>query len=131
MLNYDKSKRSAKSSSKLLNNIFKQNNRNSYLLDTLIRDLYLDLLGMVPEKVARSASANSKNVFEYFLNYSTEDIKLILIENDCTWSLHYKVCPSYLDEKQKLNSLEKSLDLDAREINLKDFYEKNVKKYYN
>ena len=131
MLNYYKSKRSAKSSSKLLNNIFKQNNRNSYLLDTLIRDLYLDLLGMVPENVACSASANSKNVFEYFLNYSTEDIKLILIENNNTWSLLYKVSPSYLDEKQKLNSLEKSLDLGAREINLKDFYEKNVKKYYN
>ena len=131
MIYHDSSKRSAKNSFKRLNNVFKQNNRNSYLLDNLISDLYLYLLRMVPEKIARAASTNSKNTFEYFLNYSTEDIKLILIENNNTWSLLYKVSSSYLDEKQKLNSLEKSLDLDAREINLKDFYEKNVKKYYN
>ncbi len=131
MLYHDSSKRSAKNSSKCLNNIFKQNNRDSYLLDKLISDLYLDLLRMVPEKIARSASTNSKNTFEYFLNYSTEDIRLILIENNYTWSLHYKVCPSYLDEKQKLNSEKISLDLGVREISLKNFYKKNVKKYYN
>ena len=121
-----------KRSSKLSNNIYKQNNNNIFLLDNLINDLYLDLLKIVPKKIARSASINSKNTFEYFLDYSTKEIKLILKENNKFWSLYYKVYPSYIDEKKKLNNDNISLlEADIKVINLKDFYEKNVKKYYN
>ena len=131
MLNYNNSERFLKNSPKLLNDIFKQSNRNNFLLDNLISGLYSDLLRIVPEKIARSASINSKNIFEYFLNYSTEEIKLILKENNYSWSLYYKVYPSYLDDKQKLNTNENSLDGSTKVINLKYFYEKNVKKYCN
>ena len=131
MLNYNNSERFLKNSPKLLNDIFKQSNRNNFLLDNLISGLYSDLLRIVPEKIARSASINSKNIFEYFLNYSTEEIKLILKENNYSWSLYYKVYPSYLDDKQKLNPNENSLDGSTKVINLKYFYEKNVKKYCN
>ena len=131
MLNYSNSERFLKNSPKLLNDIFKQSNRNNFLLDNLISGLYSDLLRIVPEKIARSASINSKNIFEYFLNYSTEEIKLILKENNYSWSLYYKVYPSYLDYKQKLNPNENSLDGSTKVINLKYFYEKNVKKYCN
>ena len=131
MLNYSNSERFLKNSPKLLNDIFKQSNRNNFLLENLISGLYSDLLRIVPEKIARSASINSKNIFEYFLNYSTEEIKLILKENNYSWSLYYKVYPSYLDDKQKLNPNENSLDGSTKVINLKYFYEKNVKKYCN
>ena len=130
MLNYNNPKRFLKNSPKLLNDIFKQSNRNNFLLENLISDLYSDLLRIVPEKIARSASINSKNIFEYFLNYSTEEIKLILKENNYSWSLYYKVYPPYLDDKQKLNYYENSFNGSTNVINLKYFYEKNVKKYY-
>ena len=131
MLNYNNSERFLKNSPKLLNDIFKQSNRNNFLLENLISGLYSDLLRIVPEKIARLASINAKNIFEYFLNYSTEEIKLILKENNYSWSLYYKVYPSYLDDKQKLNPNENSLDRSTKVINLKYFYEKNVKKYCN
>ena len=131
MHNYNKSDEFIKRGTKLLNNISKQNNNNIFLLDNLINDLYLDLLKIVPKNISRSASINSKNTFEYFLDCSTEEIKLILKENNKSWSLHYIVYPSYLDEKQKLNNNIGALEADIKVINLKDFYEKNVKKYYN
>ena len=131
MLNCNNSERFLKNSPKLLNDIFKQSNRNNFLLENLISGLYSDLLRIVPEKIARLASINAKNIFEYFLNYSTEEIKLILKENNYSWSLYYKVYPSYLDDKQKLNPNENSLDGSTKVINLKYFYEKNVKKYCN
>ena len=120
-----------KKKSKLLNKISKQNNRNSFLLDNLTNDLYTSLLNLFPEKIALAASINSRDSFEYFLDYNIEDIKLILKNKNNTWSLCYKVYPSYLNVKHKANKSSSILDVDVTVINLKDFYEKNIKKYYN
>ena len=120
-----------KRNSKLLNKISKQNTRNSFLLDNLTSDLYTFLLKLFPEKIALVASINSRDSFEYFLDYNIEDIKLILKNKNNTWSLCYKVYPSYLNVKNKVNKSSSILDVDVTVINLKDFYEKNVKKYYN
>ena len=120
-----------KRNSKLLNKISKQNTRNSFLLDNLTSDLYTSLLKLFPEKIALVASINSRDSFEYFLDYNIEDIKLILKNKNNTWSLCYKVYPSYLNVKNKIEKNSSILDLDVAVISLKDFYEKNVKKYYN
>ena len=66
------SKKFLKKSSKLLNNSSIQNNRNSFLLDNLTSDLYSHLCKLVPEKIAFSAAINSRDTFEYFLEYSVE-----------------------------------------------------------
>ena len=120
-----------KKSSKLLNNVFKQNYENSFLIDNLINDLYEELLKLVPKKIAVSASVNSKDSFKYFLNYSIEDITLILKNNNDNWSLCYIVNASYLDNGNKLLQDTSNLSENIMIINLKDFYEKNVKKYYH
>ena len=120
-----------KKSSKLLNNVFKQNYENSFLIDNLINDLYEELLKLVPKKIAVSASVNSKDSFKYFLNYSIEDITLILKNNNDNWSLCYIVNASYLDNSNKLLQDTSNLGENIMIINLKDFYEKNVKKYYH
>ena len=120
-----------KKNSKLLNKISKQNTRNSFLLDNLTSDLYTFLLKLFPEKIALVASINSRDSFEYFLDYNIEDIKLILKNKNNTWSLCYKVYPSYLNVQHKANKSSSILDVDVTVINLKDFYEKNIKKYYN
>ena len=120
-----------KKNSKLLNKISKQNTRNSFLLDNLTSDLYTFLLKLFPEKIALVASINSRDSFEYFLDYNIEDIKLILKNKNNSWSLCYKVYPSYLNVKNKIEKNSSILDVDATVISLKDFYEKNVKKYYN
>ena len=120
-----------KRNSKLLNKISKQNTRNSFLLDNLTSDLYTFLLKLFPEKIALIASINSRDSFEYFIDYNTEDIKSILKYKNNTWSLCYKVYPSYLDVKNKIKDNSSTFDVNVKVINLKDFYEKNVKKYYN
>ena len=120
-----------KKNSKLLNKISKQNNRNSFLLDNLTNDLYTSLLNLFPEKIALAASINSRDSFEYFLDFNIEDVKLILKNKNNTWSLCYKVYPSYLNIKNKGNKISSILNVDVTVINLKDFYEKNIKKYYN
>ena len=125
------SKGSVKKNSKLLNNISRQNNRNSFLLDNLISDLYACLINLVPEKIALAASVNSRDAFEYFLDYSIEDIKLILKNNNKNWILFYKVYPTYLDAKNEINNNRCNLYADETMINLKDFYEKTIKKYCN
>ena len=120
-----------KKSSKFLNNVFKQKHKNNFLLDNLISELYLRLLNLVPERIAVAASIHSRDSFEYFLNYSIEDIKLILKNNNTNWSLCYKVNPSYVDNNNKLDQNTNTVDANVIVINLKDFYEKNVKKYYH
>ena len=120
-----------KKNSKLLNKISKQNNRNSFLLDNLTNDLYTSLLNLFPEKIALAASINSRDSFEYFLDFNIEDVKLILKNKNNTWSLCYKVYPSYLNIKNKGNKISSILNVDVTVINLKDFYEQNIKKYYN
>ena len=127
----DNNKGFFKKNSKLLNKISKQNNRNSFLLDNLISDLYTFLLKLFPKKIAFAASINSRETFEYFLDYNIEDIKLILKNKNNTWSLCYKVYPSYLNVNNKIKNNSSILDADVTVINLKYFYEKNVKKYYN
>ena len=125
------SKKFVKKSSKLLNNISVQNNRNSFLLDNLISNLYSHLCSLVPEKIAFSAAINSKDTFEYFLEYSVEKTKLVLNRNNNIWSLCYKVYPSYLYDQYKFKDNTNISNVDRIVVNLNDFFTKNVKKYYH
>ena len=125
------SKKFLKKGSKLLNNISVQNNRNSFLLDNLIINLYSHLCSLVPEKIAFSAAINSKDTFEYFLEYSVEKTKLVLNRNNHTWSLCFKVYPSYLYDQQELNDNTNISHVDRIVVHLNDFFTKNVKKYYH
>ena len=120
-----------KNNSKLLNNISLQNNRNIFLLDNLISNLYSHLTSLVPEKIAFSAAINSRDTFEYFLEYSVEKTKLILNRNNNIWSLCYKVYPSYLYDKHKFKDNTNISDVDRIVVHLNDFFTKNVKKYYH
>ena len=129
--NNNNSKNFMKKSSKLLNYISVQNNRNSFLLDNLISNLYSHLCSLVPEKIAFSAAINSKDTFEYFLEYSVEKTKLVLNRNNNIWSLCYKVYPSYLYDKHKFKDNTNISDVDRIVVHLNDFFTKNVKKYYH
>ena len=125
------SKKFLNKNSKLLNNISVQNNRNSFLLDNLISNLYSHLCSLVPEKIAFSAAINSKDTFEYFLEYSVEKTKLVLNRNNNTWSLCYKVYPSYLYDQQKFEDNITILYVNRINVHLDNFFTKNVKKYYH
>ena len=125
------SKTLIKKNSKLLDNISVVNYRNSFLLNNLISDLYLHLCSLVPEKVAYSAAINSRDTFEYFLDYSVEKTKLVLIYKNNIWSLCYKVYPSYLYDQHKYKNNRKIANVDRIVLHLNDFFTKNVKKYYN
>ena len=125
------SKKLLKRSSRLLNDISVQNNRNSFLLDNLISNLYSHLCSLVPEKIAFSAAINSKDTFEYFLEHSVENIKLVLNRNNNTWSLCYKVYPSYLYDKHEFNDNTIFSEVDRIVVHLNNFFTKNVKKYYH
>ena len=132
MLKYNNySKKFVKKSSKLLNNISVQNNRNSFLLDNLISNLYSHLCSLVPEKIAFSAAINSKDTFEYFLEYSVEKTTLVLNRNNNIWSLCYKVYPSYLYDQQKFEDSITILYVNRIKVHLDNFFTKNVKKYYH
>ena len=130
LMNHKNSKKFVKKSSKLLNNISVQNNRNSFLLDNLISNLYSHLCSLVPEKIAFSAAINSKDTFEYFLEYSVEKTKLVLNRNNI-WSLCYKVYPSYLYDQQKFKDNTNISHVDRIVVHLNNFFTKNVKKYYH
>ena len=125
------SKKFVKKSSKLLNNISVQNNRNSFLLDNLISNLYSHLCSLVPEKIAFSAAINSKDTFEYFLENSVEKTKLVLNRNNNIWSLCYKVYPSYLYDQQNFKDNTNISHVDRIVVHLNDFFTENVKKYYH
>ncbi len=129
--NSNNSNKFVKKSSKLLNNISVQNNRNSFLLDNLISNLYSHLCSLVPEKIAFSAAINSRDTFEYFLEYSVEKTKLVLNRNNNIWSLCYKVYPSYLYDQKEFNGNINILHVDRIVVHLNDFFTKNVKKYYH
>ena len=120
-----------KKSSNLFNILSKQNYKNSYLLESLISDLYEDLIKLVPERIAAKASINSRDTFEYFLEYSVEEVKLILNNDNNAWSLYFKVYPSYLYDESKFKNNKNISNVDRIVVNLNDFFEKNVKKYYN
>ena len=124
-------KKFVKKNSKLINNVSVQNNRNSFLLDNLISNLYSHLTNLVPEKIAFSAAINSRDIFEYFLDYSVEKTKLVLNHNSNIWSLCYKVYPSYLYDQYKYENNKNISHVDRIEVHLNDFFTKNVKKYYN
>ena len=129
--NNNDSKKFVKKSSKLPDNISVQNNRNSFLLDNLISNLYSHLCSLVPEKIAFSAAINSRDTFEYFLQYSVEKTKLVLNRNNNIWSLCYKVYPSYLYDQQKFKYNTDISHVDRIVVYLDDFFTKNVKKYYH
>ena len=124
-------KKFVKKSSNLLNNISVQNNRNSFLLDNLISNLYSHLCSLVPEKIAFSAAINSRDTFEYFLEYRVEKTKLVLNHNNNVWSLCYKVYPSYLYDQHKFKDSTNISHDDTITLYLNDFFSKNVKKYYH
>ena len=132
MLKYNNySKKFLKKSSKLLNDISVQNTRNRFLLDSLISNLYSHLSSLVPEKVAFSAAINSRDTFEYFLDYSVEKTKLVLNYKGNVWSLRYKVYPSYLYDQHKFKDNTNFSHDDRIVVHLNDFFTKNVKKYYH
>ena len=108
-----------------------QNNSNSFLLDNLISDLYSHLCSLVPEKIAFSAAINSRDTFEYFLDYSVEKIKLVLNHNNNIWRLCYKVYPSYIYDQHKFKNNKNISHVDRIVVKLNDFFTKNVKKYYH
>ena len=124
-------KKFEKKNSKHLNSIFVQSNKNSFLLDNLISDLYSHLCSLVPEKIAFSAAINSRDTFEYFLDYSVEKTKLVLNCNNDAWSLCFRVFPSYLYDKNKFKNNKNYLHVDRIVVYLNDFFTKNAKKYYN
>ena len=124
-------KKFVKKSAKLSFNVSVQNNRNSFLLEHLISNLYSHLCSLVPEKIAFSAAINSKDTFEYFLEYSVEKTKLVLNRNNNTWSLSYKVYPSYLYDQYESNDNTNISHIDRIVVHLNDFFTKNVKKYYH
>ena len=125
------SKKFVKKSAKLLNNISVQNNRNSFLLDNLTSNLYSHLTSLVTEKIAFSAAINSRDTFQYFLEYSVEKTTLVLNRNNNIWSLCYKVYPSYLYDQHKLKDNTNISHVDRIVVHLNDFFTENVKKYYN
>ena len=125
------SKKFVKKNSRLLNNISAQNNRNSFLLDNLISNLYSHLTSLIPEKIAFSAAINSRDTFEYFLEYSVEKTKLVLKRNNNIWSIFYKVYPSYLYDQHEFNDNTNISHVDRIVVHLNDFFTKNVKKYYH
>ena len=125
------SKKFVKKSFKLLNNISFQNNRNSFLLDNLISNLYSQLCVLVPEKIAFSAAINSRDTFEYFLEYGVEKTTLVLNNNNNIWSLCYSVYPSYLHDQCKFKDNTNIAHVDRILVHLNDFFKKNVKKYYH
>ncbi len=132
MLNHNNhTKKFAKKSSKVFNSISMQKHSNSFLLDNLISDLYAYLCCLVPEKIAFSAAINSRDTFEYFLDYSVEKTKLVLNHNNNIWSLCYKVYPSYLYDQYKFKNNKNISHVDRVVVQLNDFFIKNVKKYYN
>ncbi len=120
-----------KKGSKLLDNISVQNNRNSFLLDNLIINLYSHLCSLVPEKIAFSAAINSKDAFEHFLEFNAEKTKLVLNRNNNTWSICYKVYPSYLYDQHEFNDDTNISHVDRIVVHLNDFFTKNAKKYYH
>ena len=129
--NSNNSNKFVKKRFKLLNNISVQNNRNSFLLDNLIINLYSHLCSLVPEKIAFSAAINSKDTFKYFLEHSVEKTKLVLNRNKNTWSLCYKVYPSYLYDQDKFKDNANISHVDRIVVYLNDFFTKNAKKYYH
>ena len=129
--NNNNSKKFVKRRAKLLNNISVQNNRNSFLLDNLISNLYSHLCSLVPEKIAFAAAINSRDTFEYFLEYNVEKTKLELNRNNNIWSLCYRVYPSYLYDQQKFNDKTNISHVDRIVVYLNDYFTKNVKKYYH
>ena len=125
------SKKLVKKNSKLLNNISVRNNRNSFLLDNLISNLYLYLTSLVPEKIALSAAINSRDTFKYFLEYRVEKTTLVLNRNNNVWSLCYKVYPSYLYDQQKFKDNTNIFHVNRIVVHLNDSFTENVKKYYH
>ena len=132
MQNYNSnSKRTSTKSSKLTNSISRHSSTNNFLLDNLISDLYSYLINLVPARIAHSASINSRDTFEYFLDYNIEKIQLIIKKNNNYWNLSYRVDPSYLDTNLDIENNYNISSKDIVVINLKDFYESKVKRYYN
>ena len=124
-------KKFVKKSAKLSFNVSVQNNRNSFLLEHLISNLYSHLCSLIPEKIAFSAAINSRDAFEYFLEYSVEKTTLVLNRNSNIWSLCYKVYPSYIYDQHKFKVNTNIAHVDRILVHLDDFFTKNVKKYYH
>ena len=108
-----------------------RSNKNNFLADNLINDLYEYLSNIVSEKVAAEASINSVKIFSYYLDTKVEEVILVLEKKYNSWNIIFKVCPTYLDDHQNFRKIEGFIDKNAIVLSLKDFYFNTVKRYYN
>ena len=115
---------------KVIKNSFKSN-KNNFLTDNLINDLYEHLSNIVSEKVAAKASIHSVKIFSHYLNFKVEEVILVLEKKYNSWNIIFKVCPAYLDDYQNFRKIEGFIDKNAIVLSLKDFYFNTVRKYYN
>ena len=115
---------------KVIKNSFKSN-KNDFLTDNLINDLYKFLSNIVSERVAAKASINSAKIFSYYFNTKVEEVILVLEKKYNSWNIIFKVCPAYLDNHQNFRKIEGFIDNNVLVLSLKDFYFNTVKKYYN
>tara|TARA_A100001011_G_scaffold399491_1_gene508389 strand:- start:7264 stop:7656 length:393 start_codon:yes stop_codon:yes gene_type:complete len=115
---------------KVIKSSFKSN-KNDFLTENLINDLYEHLANLVSEKVAAKASINSVKIFSYYLNTKVEEVILVLEKKYNSWNIIFKVCPAYLDDYQNFRKIEGLIDKKAIVLSLKDFYFNTIKKYYN
>ena len=115
---------------KVIKNSFKSN-KNDFLTDNLINDLYKFLPNIVSERVAAKASINSAKIFSYYFNTKVEEVILVLEKKYNSWNIIFKVCPAYLDNHQNFRKIEGFIDNNVLVLSLKDFYFNTVKKYYN
>ena len=115
---------------KVIKNSFKSN-KNDFLIDNLINDLYEYLSNIVSKKVAAKASINSVKIFSYYLDTKVEEVILVLEKKHNSWNIIFKVCPAYLNDYQNFRKIEDFIDKNAIVLSLKDFYFNTVKKYYN
>ena len=115
---------------KLIKRSFRSN-KNDFLTDNLINDLYEYLSNKVSEKVAAKASINSVKIFSYYLDTKVEEVILVLEKKYNSWNIIFKVCPAYLDDHQNLGKIEDLIEQNTVVLSLKDFYFNTIKKYYN
>ena len=115
---------------KVIKNSFKSN-KNDFLTDNLINDLYKFLSNIVSERVAAKASINSAKIFSYYFNTKVEEVILVLEKKYNSWNIIFKVCPAYLDNHQNFRKIEGFIDNNVLVLSLKDFYFNTVKKYYH
>ena len=109
-----------------------QNNNNiKSLLDKLVNDLDLYLKKFLPDNISNKVALSSKEVFKYYIDHNIEEVILFLKKKKDVYKDTYRVFPSYLDDRQNISKLHERVHKDLLLLSLKDFYNYNIKKYYN